>query len=246
MPNSYFQFKKFRIEQKASGMKVTTDACLFGAWCASELRKNPLRRGRLLDIGTGTGLLSLMIAQRNEEMDIKAIELNTEAFHEAASNFKSSPWDNRLTCEHTAFQNFNSDPADFIICNPPFFAGSQQGTDINKNQAIHAISLTASELLENVLPHLKDDGLFFLLYPEKEMKAFIDIAEASDLHVQKLITVRNQEAGPIFRVMASFRKSVNKKTSEELIIRAADQQYTSQFWELLSPYYLEYNAPKYE
>ena len=177
MPNAYFQFQQFKIDQAKSGMKVTTDACLFGAWVASEISRQD-DPNRILDIGTGTGLLSLMLAQRTKHSIIDAVEINELAFEEAQSNFKQSDWKERLNVYQSAIQNFVSDHKyDIIISNPPFFAQSQKGLSESKNQALHASDLLAEELLISIGKFLTENGSFYLLFPEREMDQFIELAE---------------------------------------------------------------------
>lgn len=242
MPNSYFQFKEFLINQELSGMKVTTDGCLFGAWVASELKRDG-KQPRILDIGTGTGLLALMIAQVSTGY-IDAVEINQSAFEEASNNFKQSKWGDSLKCWHSAIQDFEEDVYDFIVSNPPFFNLNQLGSKQDKNQAIHTISLSENELLENVRRLLKPNGEFFLLYPEREMRSFIEKSEKMGVYPRELVQVRNQGNQHVFRIMARFGQTEARPIQSELIIRDAEGKYTSEFWLLLQDYYLEYNNPR--
>lgn len=224
-------------------MKVTTDGCLFGGWVADELKKYN-EPSRILDIGAGTGLLSLMLAQATETSQIDAVEINSSAHQEAAENFKKSPWKNRLTCHKSAIQNFQTDVKyDLIICNPPFFKGSKKGVDTNKNQAVHSDSLKADALLDLIIQLLSPNGSLYLLYPQREMEAFKRMALAKGLFPNHRVTVRNQNDHPVFRVMAHFSKIKKKSSTTELIIRNADRKYTKESWELLKDYLLAYNAP---
>ena len=200
MPNSYFQFKEFRIDQALSGMKVTTDACLFGAWIAHEIvwKKTGIR---LLDIGTGTGLLSLMVAQKNPELEITAIEVNDDAYAEAVQNIRQSKWDDQVECKHTRVQEFEAPAFDMIICNPPFFKDNQKGMDAKKNDAVHASLLPPEELLLAIQRLLSPDGLCYLLYPEFEMNGFLELAVPEGLFPSKVVEVRNQQGQSVFRSM---------------------------------------------
>ncbi|MEP1033294.1 methyltransferase [Ekhidna sp.] len=243
MPNSYFQFKRFRVDQALSGMKVTTDASLFGAWVASEISRCEQKPKRILDIGTGTGLLALMIAQILRESQIDGIEVNKEAYCEAIVNFQKSPWNSQLTCIHTSIQDFRADTYDIILCNPPFFKGSPLGKVINKNEAVHSTLLPAEDLLNSVSRLLSENGTFFLLYPDHEMNKFITLAEKLELSTAQLVTVRNKEGASVFRKMAKFEFQPIKCNSSELIIRKKNRKYTDDFWALLKEYYLEYNNP---
>ncbi|MEQ9467284.1 MAG: methyltransferase [Ekhidna sp.] len=241
MPNTYFQFRQFRIEQAQSGMKVTTDACLFGSWVANEIKSAEHRR--ILDIGAGTGILSLMLAQVTKDTKITSVEINKAAYLEARQNFAQSPWSERLDCIHTSLQEFRSGKFDLLICNPPFFQGSQKGSDTNKNQAIHSESLRASDLLHHVLDLLDSGGSFYLLYPEREMNTFIELAVKAGLFPIQKVFVRNQISQPIFRIMVQFCLKDRAISISELIIRNDDRKYTPESWELLKDYLLEYNSP---
>jgi len=239
MLNAFFQFQQFRIEQAESGMKVTTDACLFGAWVATQLG-NP---SRILDIGAGTGLLSLMLAQKTSDSIIDAIEIDASASIEARNNFISSPWKDRLQLTHQAIQSFNAvGRFDVIVSNPPFYEGSQQGNSASRNKALHETTLTQEELFDAFKQHLRPEGRFFILYPEHEFNQFERLVSATFYCVEKVV-VRNKVADSVFRIMGTFQKKSKPPVISELIIRHADQRYTDDFWRLLSAYYLPYNNP---
>lgn len=228
-------------------MKVTTDACLFGAWVSEVLSKNPKAPNRILDIGTGTGVLSLMLAQKLSTSSIDAVELDQKASEEASRNFSTSPWTNRLFAHNIAVQNFRSEgPFDVIITNPPFYDGSPGGKDQSKNIALHSWYLSQQELIEACSKHLHADGSLFILYPAREMEAFIKLALRSNLGVKRLISVFNQPESKVFRRMAQLTHSNAGKNPEQttLTIRATDGKYSQTFWHLLSDYYLEYNNPE--
>ena len=223
-------------------MKVTTDACLFGAWVASLIKKNR-EPGNILDIGTGTGLLSLMLAQATKSTRIDAVEPNEAAFQEAKDNFSSSPWGDRMHIRHQSIQDFSKENTyDLIICNPPFFTDSQKGRNVEKNQALHVENLSPSVLLDQVTKLLAPSGSFFVLYPPAEMKVF-EQQVSSDLYPIHRVYVKNSEGSQVFRTMTTFQTQPKKPVDSELIIRAADGRYTAAFWALLSDYYLEYNNP---
>ncbi len=243
MPNTYFQFQQFRIDQEKSGMKVTTDACLFGAWVADQI-KRASEPGKVLDIGTGTGLLALMLAQVTKESQIDVVEINDQAFKEANSNFKHTNWRGRLNIFHQPIQDFfTTTKYDLIICNPPFFQNSMEGQVQHKNQALHSTSLSMKELVQRVTKLLSSKGRFYVLYPEKEMVDFIALLKKSGLHLLHSVKVRNEARKPIFRRMCAFSFDSSSALTHELIIRRDDGKYTEDFWELLKDYYLEYNNP---
>src|SRR5262245_58656662 len=142
MPNSYFQFKQFVIHQEHCAMKVTTDGCLFGAWVAASKAGNAAAGKHVLDIGTGTGLLSLMYAQKHPHAQIDAIEIDEAAAQQAADNFAASPWQKRLQLIHSDIKDYRpSHPYDTIISNPPFYENQLSSGNAKKNMAHHSSSI---------------------------------------------------------------------------------------------------------
>src|SRR6476620_3970566 len=142
MSNTYFRFRQFTVHQERTAMKVCTDACLFGAWVASEIRNEDLER--VLDIGAGTGLLSLMIAQ-NSDAVIDAVEIDDHAYSQVVDNFSSSPWNDRLRVHHCSVQQFEPGcKYDLVISNPPFYEHSLRSPDSKKNMAMHSTHLDAA------------------------------------------------------------------------------------------------------
>lgn len=242
MPNDYFQFKKFRIEQAQAGMKVTTDGCLFGAWVAHEIQDQTPAPARIVDVGAGTGVLSLMIAQVTKSAIIDAIEINTHAFDEASKNFHTSPWSTRIRCFNVPIQKFTNQSYDVLICNPPFFKNSQSGINRNKNEAVHEGSLTMEELVQQVPRLLSHSGKAYFLYPEREMDLFCALAKEYGLFLTKMITLRQTASSPCFRKMGCFGFASIDPITSELMLKE-NGKYTSDAWELLKGYYLEYNNP---
>ena len=239
MPNTYFQFKQFRIDQERSGMKVTTDGCLFGAWVARYIQQFGEQAKHILDIGTGTGLLSLMIAQTTGESQIDAIEINKSAFEEANYNFHQSPWSDQVSCHHTSLQNFQPDKKyQHIVCNPPFFKDNLKGNQTNKNQALHNDHLPMEDLVDGINRLLADDGEVFILYPEMEMSHFSELMKAQGFLFNVKVIVRNTRNSSPIRVIAMFSKKASKTTTTEIIIKEENGSYSFGFGELLEPYYL--------
>lgn len=237
MANTYFQFKQFLINQEKSGMKVTTDSCLFGAWIASQITS--IEHSKILDIGTGTGLLSLMLAQVTIDTQIDAIDINQNAFLEANENFVQSIWSNRLSCIHISLQDYQASiKYDIIVCNPPFFKDNYKGQKSDKNQAIHSDHLSVEELIDGIKRNLKATGKAYILYPEREMTQFIIQSENHNLFLNKLVTVKNRKGDSIFRMIGQFSFQEVGVTKDEIIIRNDDRSYTKEFSRLLKEYYL--------
>lgn len=233
MANTYFKFKQFRIEQSNVGMKVTTDGCYFGAVFT------PYSTGRILDIGTGTGLLALMAAQRTEAK-IDAIEVNSDAFEQAQVNFSNSPWASQLSIFHTSLQEFLSpNTYEQIICNPPFFVNSQTGQSKNKNQAVHADTLSMEDLAFHASRLLKEDGQFWVMYPEAEMAQLAKIVAKEGFNIHSQYTLRNKKDGPVFREIIKFgKKEMNLQISSDVYIKESDGSYSSAFTKTLKDFYL--------
>ena len=223
-------------------MRITTDACLFGAWVASKIAQEQEPK-TILDIGTGTGLLSLILAQATTHATFDAIEANERAVLEAEKNFALSPWPDRLCVIPKPVQQHHTSPYDLIICNPPFFANSLKGKQEDKNEALHAEGLSMDDLVTCIGRLLNRNGTCYLLYPHREMTHFLSLSEKIGLVPKELVTVRNQEDAPIFRAMAALTGKSTKTEEAELIIRRKDKRYTDGFWSLLAPYYLDYNNP---
>ena len=198
---------------------------------------------RILDIGTGTGLLALMLAQVTERAAIEAVEVNHEAYAEAQLNFRASRWSERMVCHHQAIQTFQpTEKYELIICNPPYFAHSMEGVNQHKNQALHASTLSQQDLLQAVTNLLSNKGLLFLIYPPAEMDEFLSLARKKSYFQYREVTVRNHAEAPIFRKMACLGAGHKQPVCTNINIRTKEY-YTREFWGLLKDYYLEYNNP---
>ena len=216
-------------------MKVTTDGCLFGALIP------PVEQGRILDIGTGTGLLSLMLAQKtNQKIHIDAVEVNEASFLEASKNISSSDWASRINTFHTSIQYFKPEyQYDLVVSNPPFFGNHQKGMDDRKNTALHNDLLSMPELITTCLRLLSPEGQLWIMYPAREMTEFEILAKDAGLCHTHSFTIRNRCPGPVFRSIKCFSLTPQSKShKEEIIIRNEQGTYTEAFGRLLSPYYL--------
>lgn len=238
MSNPYFRFKQFTINQQHCAMKVCTDACLFGAWVAQQ-KQTSGAINNVLDIGAGTGLLSMMLAQKIEAT-IDAVEIDNNAAMQAMENFKASPWHKRLTCYNTSIEAFaKSKTYDLIISNPPFFAQSLQSEDNLKNLAKHATGLTIVKLADIVINLLNPSGAFCILLPPYEFDKFVAMASAKQLYVRQRMDVKQTPSHAIFRSMGIFYKDPSHRASHKtMIIKDEHNQYTQAFTELLKDYYL--------
>ncbi len=239
MPNNYFQFKQFKIQQEKSGMKVCTDSCLFGAWIANKLEAKIIHPKTILDIGSGTGLLSLMTAQKSNGM-IDAIEIDENSFLQTKENFSECRWSERLQPFHTDIKNWNSNlKYDLIISNPPFFENDLKATQQNKNVAKHNDVLTFSELLQSIKNNLANEGAFAVLLPYYRIEYFKNLAAENDFYLQDELLVKQTPKHFYFRGILFFGTKPVSLVSNELIIKNKEGNYTEEFNFLLKDYYLE-------
>jgi tRNA1Val (adenine37-N6)-methyltransferase len=195
MPNTYFRFKQFTVHQDKTAMKVCTDACLFGAWVAEKTSAT-----RILDIGAGTGLLSLMLAQHSDAL-IDAVEIDEHAYEQARENFNAAPWAGRLNVFHTSIQDFNNAKYDLIISNPPFYSNDLKSDDRKRNLALHSEALSLEELMSSVDRLLLKPGLFAILLPFHRGVYFEQLAKSHSFFIQEKVLVRQTPKHDYFRVM---------------------------------------------
>lgn len=273
MANHYFQFKQFTVWQQHCAMKVTTDACLFGAWAAERVDTGnwtldtgywipdsgsvptPTANGNrattnghpstvnrplssILDIGTGTGLLSLMLAQKTPQ-PIDAVEIDPIAAEQAAQNIQASPWSNsiqvitgditQVALEHTYHT---------IISNPPFFENQLASPDARRQKALHASELSLSNLFIAIVRWLHPEGQVFLLLPAYRLTELEKLAHQNGLHLQAITWVKQTPRHEPFRMMVQLGFAPSELQQNTLTIRGADQQYSEAFIALLKDYYL--------
>lgn len=221
-------------------MKVCTDACVFGAMVAGSLpvghRQDVVH---CLDIGTGTGLLSLMYAQKNNGVFIDAIEIDNAAAVQAKENFTASPWAERLHIFNSDIRSFRSEKKyACIISNPPFFEDDLQSPDKTKNNAKHDTSLSFKELLKATDSHLEKEGLFAVLLPFHRINYFIDEAVKFGLHIHRQILVKQTPGHEHFRGILFFKREKKQPVHSEIIIKNDEGNYTTGFVAALKDYYL--------
>jgi tRNA1Val (adenine37-N6)-methyltransferase len=235
--NSSFQFKQFRVQQDRCAMKVCTDACVLGAW--ADLPPS----GRILDIGAGTGLLSLMTAQRTANAHIDAVEVDPQAAAQAVENVWASPYDARIQVHCKAVQNFRPRYSyDTILTNPPFFQNDLLSPDEGVNRAHHAQSLSFGELLLAIGRLLKPEGTWHVLLPVAESNELTLRALEQGWYAHRTLSLRHSPAHLPFRIMTTFTGAVNGELlvqNEELSIYESDARtYTVAFRKLLQEFYL--------
>ena len=219
-------------------MKVTTDACLFGAVVVDEIKNSTIDYTRTLDIGTGTGLLSLMIAQLND-VNIDAIEIEKDAAQQALENVSASPYKQRINVIPADLNQFKTaNKYNLIVTNPPFFEDDLKSPDQNKNLAKHDGSLTLIQLLNSIASLLKEEGIFAVLLPFHRSTYFTTEAAKLDLYLTKNISVKQSETHDYFRSILFFSRTKTMPESWGIIIKTRDGKYTEKFISLLKDYYL--------
>ncbi|RTL60364.1 MAG: methyltransferase domain-containing protein [Sphingobacteriales bacterium] len=238
MANNYFKFKEFTIQQEKAALKTTTDSCLFGAWVAHQLQTTIKKPSTILDIGTGTGLLMLMLAQKLNVL-IDGIEIDQSSYEQTKENIEASPWKERLNLFCGDVKTFSFEKQyDFIIANPPFYEGDLKSVHLHKNIAKHDAELTLEALAEATAKNLSAEGCFALLLPYHRAEAFMAVAEKKDLYLSQLVRVKQTFKHRYFRAMLLFSRTPKTLTEDEIIIRNADDKYSTKFTDLLKDYYL--------
>lgn len=226
-----FQFKQFTIHQDNCGMPVSTDGVLLGAWANL--------KGKVLDIGAGTGLLSLMAAQRDPNIAITGIELEVGAYTTAQKNIVNSPWKDRIKLLHQDILSFDS-PSSFntIICNPPYFVSGETAQNKARADARHTQSLTHASLLKVCYDLLTNEGRASFILPFDEGKTFIELAKQQGFHLTRSTHVHTTERKPCQRLLIQISKLAAPLESKNLVI-SEGSVYTSEFISLTKDFYLK-------
>ncbi|WP_282629603.1 tRNA1(Val) (adenine(37)-N6)-methyltransferase [Empedobacter sedimenti] len=228
-----FQFKQFSIFQDQTAMKVGTDGVLLGAW-ANVVGQN------VLDIGTGTGLISLMIAQRFPKVNIDALEIDIDAFLQAKENFGNSKFNNRLSLFHTSLQNYNSTKKyDLIVSNPPFFTVNDLVSFDSRKQARQQETLTFSDLISKTSQLLDQNGLASFIIPYDQINDFCATASQNELKLGRVVYIKGNEQSAIKRVLLEFSFQEKQLQESHLIIELGRHQYTQDYINLTKEFYLK-------
>ncbi|WP_092170642.1 tRNA1(Val) (adenine(37)-N6)-methyltransferase [Cyclobacterium xiamenense] len=237
MANSYFQFKQFLIRQDRCAMKLSTDAILLGA-----LAQHPGPK-QILDIGAGTGVIGLMLAQRFPDAEVHGVEIEQAAFTQASENIQQSPWKERMKLFHLPFQAYaknSNQKYDLIASNPPYFANHLKSKDPGRNWALHDDQLSLTDLVKGVNRVLGKEGSFWLILPGTEMKRFAELALHSDLHRSVRYQIYDRPERPPHREICCFRKSVQPNShSLGICLKDAAGQYSQAYRKLLHDFLLD-------
>ncbi|MFS4456053.1 tRNA1(Val) (adenine(37)-N6)-methyltransferase [Maribacter sp. 2304DJ31-5] len=232
-----FKFKQFSIHQDRCAMKIGTDGVLLGAWASLDKKPNTI-----LDIGAGTGLIALMMAQRSDAEIIDAIEIEEAAYEQCVENLENSPWGDRLFCYHAGLDEFVDevdDKYDLIISNPPFYSEDVSSGDKARDRARQNNSLPFDELLEGVRRLLSKNGVFSVIVPHKEERLFITVAEKQGLYPKRITRVKGNYESPVKRSLLEFGFARINLTTNELVIEISRQKYTSEYMRLTKAFYLK-------
>jgi len=235
MSNSWFQFQQFRVAQDRCAMKISTDAVLLGSLVQSDAPK------QILDIGTGTGVIALMLAQRFPQASLRALELDPEAASQAKENCEQSPFSERLTVLQGRFQDFPVEQRfDLLVSNPPFFPDHLPASDPKRQQALHTNSLSFEELLQKASQLLAPSGSFWVILPPRQMQDFIQYAKAYGLFQHTRVGIRDSAAKPIHREVVgyTFSEPLASIPTEELLLKNGDGSYSERYQQLISGFLL--------
>lgn len=234
-----FTFKQFSVNQDRCAMKIGTDGVLLGAWTSTT--PSPYS---VLDIGAGTGLLSLMLAQRCHAEIIDALEIDSEAYEQCVGNFEQSPWCDRLFCYHASLEEFADeidDKYDLIICNPPFYSENYKASNKQRAMARFQDAMPFSQLIESVAKLLSASGIFSVIIPFKEESNFISLASNFNLFPNRITHVKGTLNSEIKRTLIefSFGPTPPDVKKDLLIIETSRHQYTEKYIDLTKDFYLK-------
>lgn len=236
MGQNYFRFKQFLIRQETAAMKVGTDGVLLGAWADVENAKS------VLDIGTGSGVIALMIAQRCNAQ-VQAVEIDTSSALQARHNFEKSPWENRLSVETVSLQEYSkvsSVKFDLIVSNPPYFNKSLKSPSPDRTLTRHTDELSNTDLLLGVSKHLQPDGRFCAIFPYTEGNLFIAEAVNFGLFCNKKLFIQTKPEKPIIRILAEFAFYRKRFPESTLSIHNSEGDYTEEYKRLTADFYLAF------
>ena len=235
--NKPFKFKQFTVNQNKCAMKIGTDAVLLGAWTSVNQQLFSI-----LDIGAGSGIIALMLAQRSNAQLIDAIEIEDDAYEQCTDNFENSSWNDRMFCYHASLKEFAEeidDKYDLIVSNPPFYSDDFKSKNEQRDLARFQDALPFEHLLESVFKLLSEIGIFSVIIPFKEEETFIDLASKASLFPNRILRVKGNSSSEIKRSLIEFSFAKNEIKIDELIIETERHQYTQDYINLTKDYYLK-------
>jgi len=240
MSQKPFHFKEFTIHQDKTSMKVGTDAVLLGSWVSLDNFPD-----KILDIGSGTGIISLMLAQRCDAETIDAIEIDENAYEQSVENFEKSDWADRLYCYHCSFEEFvdeissEEETYDLIVSNPPFYTENAETSSKSRTKARFTSALSFEDLVLGVSKILATEGFFSVIIPFKEEENFVKLANKNNLFLNKVCRVQGNPTSEVKRSLLSFSFQKMDVTESYLIIETERHQYTEDYINLTKDFYLK-------
>lgn len=235
--NKPFRFKKFTVHQDRCAMKVGTDGVLLGA--ATSLKNKPQS---ILDVGAGTGVVALMMAQRSNAKIVDAIEFDGDAYEQCLDNFEASAWSDRLFCYHASFREFTSEmdeSYDLIVSNPPFYTETVASGSTSRDLARQNATLPFAQLIEGVALLLSENGIFSLIMPLSEENKVLGLAKNKGLHPFEILRIRGNPNAPFKRSIVQFSSTKGAITEKELIIELNRHQFTPEYIDLTKDFHLK-------
>lgn len=232
---THFHFKQFSIRHDRCSMKVGTDGVLLGAWV------NVAGATSILDIGTGSGVIAVMLAQRTlDDVRIDAVEVEPDDAQQAKENVQLSRWPEKITIYNQPIQQFHSDQKyDVIVSNPPYFVNSQKPPGERRTQTRHTTSLDHDTLLMSVLRLLKDNGRFSVVLPFTEGLQFIELATNQTLYCCRKYSFRTRREKPIERWLLEFSREVLPEEEGEILLYSKDVDWSDDYLRLTKDFYLK-------
>jgi tRNA1Val (adenine37-N6)-methyltransferase len=232
-----FEFKQFAVNQSKCAMKVGTDAVLLGAWVEIKDANN------ILDIGTGTGVIAIMMAQKSKS-EIIALDIDVAACEQSRENVKNSPWPNRVNIYNESLQNFAShyqSKFDLIVSNPPYFVDAYKSAEESRNHARHTDQLPFIDLITCAIKLLNENGRICIILPTKESLKFRELAAANHLYLTKITHVKTTQYKDEKRQLLQF-ELINKKLMEETLVIEQEERhcYSKEYKELTKDFYLSF------
>ena len=235
---SIFKFKQFLVNQEQCAMKIGTDGVLLGAWTPIDNQPKTI-----LDIGTGTGIIALMLAQRGNSQQIDALEIDENAYEQAVDNFENSPWSDRLFCFHAGLDEFVEEPEDeydLIVSNPPFYSEDYRSENVQRDLARFQEAMPFEDLIEAAALLLSENGIFTVIIPFKEEENFLALAKEYELFPIKITRVKGSHTTPIVRSLLAFKRyELAVLSADELVIEISRHEYTPEYIELTKEFYLK-------
>ncbi len=232
-----FQMKQFSVAHDNCAMRVNTDGCLLGAIAGENHSHDSVQH--VLDIGTGSGVIALQMAQRFNKAFVDAVEIHGPSAKQATENFKCSPWSNRMICYHEPLQDFEASVSyDIIVSNPPYFESGPTKLDEGVANARHALTLDFNSLVEHASRLLKETGTFWCVLPANRAEQMIEAGIEENLHPVSIYAIRPKSDRAANRVILAFGKETKVETCrKEFVLYKAPQEYSDEVRDVLAPFY---------